>query len=89
MCSRLRVIVLALAQQVEFGGKFDQHLLTMAALAFGFFGIEAEHVAAAAFALADHDLLDLEIVCHRLVTARTVSTSTSISFILRIGTARI
>jgi hypothetical protein len=31
------VIVLALMQQVEFSSKLDQHLLAMAALAFGLF----------------------------------------------------
>src|SRR5208337_3999942 len=57
--SRLRMIRLALAQKVEFGREFAEHLLAMEALAFGFLGIEAEHIAAAALALANHDLLDL------------------------------
>src|SRR5208337_3149106 len=68
---RLRMIRLALAQEAEFGSELDEHLLAMETLAFGLFGIEAEHVAPAALALANHDLLDLEIVGHRLVAART------------------
>ena len=82
------MIRFTLAQPVKFGSQFDQHLLAMVALAFGFLGIEAQHVAAAALALADHDFLDFEIVCDRPVTARTGQHLVFDLLYLRIGTAR-
>ena len=64
------MIVLALLQQGQFGVEFAQHLRTMRAFAFRLVRIEAEDVAFAPLAIADPDLLDLQVVGHLLVAAR-------------------
>jgi hypothetical protein len=51
------MIIPALVQKVEFDREFAKHLLAMQTLLFSFLGVEAEHIAAAALALAEQDPL--------------------------------
>ena len=57
-------------EPIEFAGEFVEHAVAVPALALGLLRVEAEHVATAAFALADHHFLDLKVVGNRLVAAR-------------------
>ena len=59
-----------MTQALQFGGEFLEHLLAVRTLADLFLGIEAHRVTVSACAFADHHLLHLQILGHRLVAPR-------------------